>query len=311
MWDTVAERVTRKRVDWTQYGDDDADLPVTDVPSHPALLQFRTDRAAYHVHPGNHSTATALPADVVGRFDGIVLEDAYTRYEELSLNDLYRTTQWRELLDVAFATPMPSVFLLDLPSTLDSIEAWTTRFRRRIVALLLGTFLLVPAGWLLHPLAGVVATIVAVPGALLLFEEGARRLSIDRFHDRPSRLRGLAMLPWFWTVYGGRSALVAHKLERFVAPKVARERGRRPAFLIDYGSHHADVYCYLRYPRLRQFVLAVHERRNWSEKNASYADTVCEFALSDVDPMYRNEMTEREISYKQVLYERRRSSDAT
>ena len=306
----MADRVTRKRVDWERHGDGAADRGVSEVPAHASLLQFRTDRAAYHVHPGHHSTPTDLPATVVGAVDGLVLEDAYTRYEDLSLDDFYRTTQWQPLLDLALSTTRPSVFVLDLPSTLDSIEAWTTRFRRRLAVLLTGTLLCVPLGWHLHPLTGLVATVLAVPSALLLLEDGAERLSLDRLHDRPSRLRGLSMLPWFWTIYGGRSALIAHKLERFVAPTLARRLGRRPAFLVDYGSHHVDIYFYLRFPRFRRFVLAVHDLRNWSEKDASYTDSVCEFVPGDVDEMYRNEMTEREVTYKQVLYEPRRSSEA-
>lgn len=304
----MADRVTRKRVDRSKYADVSVGEAPSDGPDHEGLLRCETARATYHLHPGNHSQATDLPPDTVEGLDALVVEDAFHEYASVSLDDFYRHTQWRELLETVFATGRPSVFLLDLPATADSVERWTARSRVRLIALLVTTLALAPLAWFVHPLAGVPATLLALPSAVLLTESCAGRLSVDRLRDRPSRLRGLMMVAWWWTVYGGRSALVADKLERFVAPKLGHDLARRPSILIDYGSLHLDTYYYLRYPRLRRSVLAYHEWRGWGHKDGTYADRICEFVLTDVAPTFRNEMDERDLSYKHLVYEFRGGS---
>lgn len=299
----MGDRVTRKRVDRSKYANVSVGGAPGDGPDHDGLLRCETPRATYHLHPGNHSRATDLPADTVGGLDALVVEDAFHEYASVSLDDFYRHTQWRGLLETVFTTGRQSVFLLDLPASAASVEEWATRSRRRLLALLATTLVLAPLAWLLHPLAGVVATPLALPSALLLAESCAGRLSAERLRDRPSRLRGLVMLAWWWTVYGGRSALIADKLERFVAPKLGHDLERRPSLLIDYGSLHLDTYYYLRYPRLRRSVLTYHEWRGWGNKDGTYADRVCEFVLTDVAPTFRNEMDERDRSYKHLVYE--------
>ena len=305
----MSDRITRKRVDWAKYADVSVDGG-DDPPDDDALLRCETDRATYSLHPGNHTTTTELPDGVVDAADAIVVEDAFHDYESVSLDGIVQREQWRALLDRALSSTRPSIFLLDLPAVVDSHSEWASRSWRRLVTLLCGTLLLVPAAWVVHPALALLVAPFAVPSALLLTEEAADRLSLGGLRDRPSRLRGLAMLPWCATIYGGRSALVAHKLERFVAPKLGENRGRRPSILIDYGSLHLDLYYYLRYPRLRRFVLAIHERRGWGGKDPTYVDRVCEYAFEDVDAMYRNRTDHHELAYKQVVYELQRSDAA-
>jgi hypothetical protein len=79
------------------------------------LLTVHTADGACHVFPGQHSGPTTVPDSVLEAVDGIVLEEAATRYEHLRLDELRGHEQYERVLRSNVDGERRPVFVADVP----------------------------------------------------------------------------------------------------------------------------------------------------------------------------------------------------
>ncbi|WP_156105675.1 hypothetical protein [Halobellus rufus] len=240
--------------------------------------------------PGSHSETTELPDALLDAADGVVVEDAGTRYENLLLDELRRQPQYEELLRANLDGDRVPVFVADVPPR-DGREAYEAGTGvDTVVELVAVSVTLAVVGAVVAALAvvgffgaGLPETAVGVAVAVILW---LPLVTASCLHvlpasalRRPDRigalLRGLVargQLVNAYSLAAARSAAVAETLDAELLPYLRRELGRRPELVVDYGFAHLDVRTYLRHPRLRRAVLRWYRwhnvtGRDWSSLN--------------------------------------------
>lgn len=275
------------------------------------LLHLETQYGEYLLHPGNHTIKTTLSETVLTEVDAVVVEEAFSEYEALSLEEYCRHKQYQDLISNLLAREIP-VYVLDLPSELD-MEAFLNTNRWKIVfgiipavLLLLGLFLLT-----VHPLVAILPIILSIPGIITWIDQledyliSRDVLSQREWQPRFPQFRALSLVAMFYTIAAGRSALVAHKLETFITPKRSDEIGSesKPIILIDYGAYHLDIYYYLKYNWLRRFTLTIFAARNYGTQNEEYVNKALEFTRSGSGVVMIEKVDELESDYKRQIHD--------
>jgi len=276
-----------------------------------SLLQLETKQGIYLLHPGNHSAKTELDQTTLDEVDAVVVEDTFSEYESLSLTDFYRFEQYHDLLTDLLSRDVPA-YVLDLPSELDR-EAFEQdrKFLKLAVIVYPALFLLGLSLLFIHPLLAVVPFFLVLPGVLMIFDSlvdtlvSLGFLSQHVLQCRLLRIRALMLTAMFYTSAGGRSALVAHKLETYVVPELcsSSDGQSKPIILIDYGAYHLDIYCYLKFDWLCRFTLSMFAFRNYSSKNDDYVDKVLEFTSSGSGVVMLEEVDKLDIVYKRKVHD--------
>lgn len=279
----------------------DSDAQGPEPATYPGLLTARTASGTCHLAPGYHGEATALPDGALDAADGVVVEEAGTRYENLRLDDLRRQPQYGALLDATLDGDRVPVFAVDVPpeggregyeSGVDAVTELVAATATLAALGVVGVALGAPVAALLWlPLAMTVCLHVLPPSAM----------------RRPDRigasLRGLVARGQLLNAYSlaaARSAAVAETLDARLLSYLRRQLGRRPELIVDYGFAHLDVHTYLRHPRLRRAVLRWYRWHNVTGRDWRYLDTALAFEFDDVTDSNAVE-TGDGIRHKRVL----------
>ena len=104
----------------------------------------------------------------------------------------------------------------------------------------------------------------------------------------------------------GRSALTAEKLEEFVAPKIAQEKGSKPEIYLEYGGLHSDIKKYVENEDLRRTVMGFHSSFNYFPNTSNDMDRVTEYRFENFEEgpvnFYEDEERGLEMEYQQIVY---------
>lgn len=269
--------------------------------TYPGLLTARTASGTCHLAPGYHGEATVLPDGALAAADGVVVEEAGTRYENLRLDDLRRQPQYGTLLNANLDGGRAPVFAVDIPpeggrkgyeagvdAVTELVAVTATLAALGVVGVAVGAAV---AALLWLPLAMTVCLHVMPPSAM------RRPDGIGAF------LRGAIARGQLLNAYSlaaARSAAVAETLDTHLLPYLRRELGRRPELVVDYGFAHLDVHTYLRHPRLRRAVLRWYRWHNVSGRDWNYLDTALAFEFDGVTGSNAVETSDG-IRHKRVL----------
>ena len=94
--------------------------------------------------------------------------------------------------------------------------------------------------------------------------------------DRGIKLRGLTITR-ILDPAAARSAIIAEKMERFIAPNIESEKGGTPVILFNYGAGHFEIELFLKYPKLRRMTLAIHKAGNFPALEEKEVNKILEF----------------------------------
>lgn len=284
---------------------DEGDEPTDDRESgpstYPGLLTARTASGTCHLAPGHHGEATALPDGALDAADGLIVEEAGTRYENLRLDDLRRQPQYGALLDANLDGDRAPVFAVDVPpeggregyaagvnAVTELVAVTATLAALGVVGVALGAPLAALC-WL--PLAMTVCLHLLPPSAV-------RRPDRTGAFLRGAIARGQLLNAS--SLAAARSAAVAETLDARLLPYLRRKLGRRPELVVDYGFAHLDVHTYLRHPRLRRAVLRWYRWHNVTGRDWSYLDRALAFEFDGVTGSNAVETSDG-IRHKRVL----------
>ncbi|MBR9703679.1 hypothetical protein GOV10_06575, partial [Candidatus Woesearchaeota archaeon] len=84
----------------------------------------------------------------------------------------------------------------------------------------------------------------------------------------------------------GREAIMARKLEEYVAPKLAEELGRKPTIGLLLGSGHTGIEWHLKHPIIRNITIKNYELLNtkpYKQFNPEQIDSVLEISMKNND----------------------------
>lgn len=103
--------------------------------------------------------------------------------------------------------------------------------------------------------------------------------------DRGIRLRGLTVARML-DPSAARSAIIAEKMEEFIAPKIESQKGGKPVILFNYGAGHFEIELFLKYPELRRITLAIHKAGNFPALEEKEVNQVLEFEFGPGNENY-------------------------
>ncbi len=106
--------------------------------------------------------------------------------------------------------------------------------------------------------------------------------------DRGIKLRGLTIAR-ILDPSAARSAIIAEKMESFIAPKIETEKGSKPVILFNYGAGHFEIELFLKYPKLRRMTLAMHKAGNFPALEEKEVNQVLEFVFGPGKTNYYQE----------------------
>ena len=121
--------------------------------------------------------------------------------------------------------------------------------------------------------------------------------------DRGIRLRGLTIARMLDPA-AARSAIIAEKMEEFIAPEIESQKGGKPVILFNYGAGHFEIELFLKYPKLRRMTLAIHKAGNFPALEEKEVNQVLEFEFGpEKENYYRSSFNgeEFEVNYSKKV----------
>jgi hypothetical protein len=182
------------------------------------------------------------------RVDGLVLEEAGTKYERLELDELRGQKQYKQTLQVNLDRNRAPVFVADIPPKGGRTAYHEGRYTDTFSEIITVALALAVIG-ILGALLGIPLTLcLCLPfGILLIFHVMPTGLVQQAGYvgEVLRRLLAYGQVMNSYSLAAARSAAVAETLDRFLLPYLRRQSGSRPELLVDYGATHLDIYMYL------------------------------------------------------------------
>lgn len=102
-----------------------------------------------------------------------------------------------------------------------------------------------------------------------------------------------------------RSAVIAEKLDDYLGPKLAKEKGSKPTIYLNYGLAHQDIKIFLEKPKLRKFIIKLHSAGNFPTMEEKSASLVTEFTFGPnkkhyLETTYQGQHTETYYSVQTI-----------
>jgi hypothetical protein len=217
----------------------------------PTRLEFSTTNANYRLYLSLHPRKTKI--EDVSDIDALVVETGFYSYDEWSLERLLSSSSHNLIKkNIELDEPRP-IFFVDVPGT---------RFlRKRGIAGYSALTHLISAEINLPLLLFLTHPPHTLPLALPAISHFGSFLNL--LSDKFAEINSYLLLSTFYVPSGLSSAISAKKIEENVATEMKKRVGEKPNILIEYGAGHADIKPYLKYKKLRDFVIKLHSLWNF------------------------------------------------
>lgn len=299
-------RLATKYVGSTQYSENKSEETDDQRPRSfdgLGLLSARTTDGTCHLFPGQHRQSTTVQDSVLEAVDGLVLEEAGTRYEHLLLDELREHRQYESILRSNIDGNRVPVFVIDIPPEGGRESYHAGRYADTFIELIIVAVVLAVVGSLGFAGGITVAPVLCLPLLMLVIVHFLPASAVQRpdyVGKAIRRLLAYGLVVNGYSLAAARSAAVAEALDTHLLPYLRNELDSRPELFVDYGFAHLDIYTYLQHPLLRQIVLRCYRWHNFTGRDWSYLDAALTFEFEGLTEMNDVETVDG-VRHKRVL----------